>query len=91
MSHSSMHPCCWCDVDKYHLHEKGTERTFASICKLLGGYFDARVDKSKARDYGNVVHLPLINIQDDTTSVLHVVPPPELHLMLGHANTFSMK
>ena len=72
-------------MDKYHFHEKGTERTLASICKLFGGYFDARVDKSKAKDYGNVVHLPLINIQDDTTSVLHVVP--ELHLMLGHANT----
>ena len=22
-SHSSMHPCCWCDADKYNLHEKG--------------------------------------------------------------------
>ena len=82
---SSMHPCCWCDVDKYHLHEKGTERTFASLRQLFWDYFDARVDKLKAKDYGNVVHPPLINIEDDTP-VLHVVPPPELHLMLGPLN-----
>ena len=36
MSHSSIHPCCWYNVDKYHLDKKGTERTFASICKLFG-------------------------------------------------------
>ena len=23
MSHSSLHPCCWCDVDKYNLDKKG--------------------------------------------------------------------
>ena len=87
MSHSSIHPCCWCNVGKYHLNKKGTERTFASICKLFCSYFDAQVDKSKAKDYGNVVHLPLINIQDDTTPVVHLVPPPELHLMLVPVNT----
>ena len=87
MSHSSIHPCCLCNVGKYHLNKKGTERTFASICKLLWSYFDAQVDKSKAKDYGNVVHLPLINIQDDTTPVVHLVPPPELHLMLVPVNT----
>ena len=87
MSHSSIHPCCWCNVGKYHLNKKGTERIFASICKLFCSYFDAQVDKSKAKDYGNVVHLPLINIQDDTTPVVHLVPPPELHLMLVPVNT----
>ena len=35
MFHSSIHPCCWCNMDKYHLNKKGTERTFASICKLF--------------------------------------------------------
>ena len=91
MSQSSIHPRCRCNVDKYHLNKKGTERTFASICKLFWSYFDAQVDKSKAKDYGNVVHLPLISIQDDTTPVLHIVPPPELHLMLGPVNTLLDK
>ena len=27
MSHSSIHPCCWCNVDKYHLNKNGTEGT----------------------------------------------------------------
>ena len=26
MSHSSLHPCCWCDADKYHLKECGEKR-----------------------------------------------------------------
>ena len=69
------------------LKQKGHRKNFASICKLFWSYFDAQVDKSKAKNYGNVVHLPLINIQDDTTLALHIVPPPELHVMLGPANT----
>ena len=87
MFHSSIHLCCWCNVGKYHLNKNQTERTFASIWKLFWSYFDAQVDKSKAIDYGSIVHLPLINIQDDTTPVLHMVSPPELHFMLGPVNT----
>ena len=41
----------------------------------------------KTKDYGNIVHLPRINIKDDATPVLHIVPPPELHPMLGPGNT----
>ena len=85
MSHSSLHPCCWCDSDKYHLHEKGNQRTLGSLNDLYRNFRDAYVSKDKAKDYGNVVNEPLVK-GDDNTPVIHVIPPPELHLMLGPVN-----
>ena len=35
MSHSSSHPCCWCDIGKYDLNNKGTPRTIKSLFDLL--------------------------------------------------------
>ena len=85
MSHSSMHPCWWCDVDKYHLHEKGVQRTIGSLNQLYREFRDAFVPESKAKDFGNVVYPPLIK-GDPETPVIYAIPPPELHLMLGPVN-----
>ena len=85
MSHSSLHPCCWCDTDKYHLHLKGNQRTLGSLNKMYREFRDAHVSSDKAKQFGNVVHPPLIQ-GDDATPVIHVIPPPELHLMLGPVN-----
>ena len=85
MSHSSLHPCCWCDSDKYHLHEKGVQRTLGSLNELYRDFRDSFVSNDKAKYFGNVVHPPLIQ-GDDATPVIHVIPPPELHLMLGPVN-----
>ena len=42
MSHSSKHPCCWCDIDKDNLDKKGKQRrTFASHSDLFWEYFHA--------------------------------------------------
>ena len=38
-NHSSMHPCCWFDVDMNHLHTVGNQRTFKSIGHLFWSYF----------------------------------------------------
>ena len=35
MSHSSMHPCCWCDVDKNNLHKKGNARTVGNLSDIF--------------------------------------------------------
>ena len=37
-------------------------------------------------DYGNVIHLPIIEVDDQDTPVVQVVPSPELHLLLGPTN-----
>ena len=35
MSHSSCHPCCWCDVEKGDLRNKGKQRTIATLNNLF--------------------------------------------------------
>ena len=87
MTHSSMHPCCWCDIDKNNLAKKGKQRTFESLNDLFWMFFDSQASKENAKEYGNVIHLPMIveNV-DPSTPVINVVPPPELHLMLGPVN-----
>ena len=86
MSHSSMHPCCWCDTSKYNLDKRGNQRTFASLYELFWAYFDAKANRSQAKEYGNVIHPPIIDMEDDNTPLIHKVPPPELHLLLGPTN-----
>ena len=85
-NHSSMHPCCWCDVDKNNLYKVGTQRTFGSLNDLFWKYFEAGSNKAKAKMYGNVVHRTIIEDVNDSTPVITKVPPPELHLMLGPVN-----
>ena len=36
MSHSSCHPCCWCDVNKDDLYKKGTPRTKKILWSCFG-------------------------------------------------------
>lgn len=40
--------------------------------------------KKKAKDYFNCVEAPII--QSDKNCILHILPPPELHLLLGCVN-----
>ena len=86
MNHSSNHPCCWCNITKNNLAKKGQQRTFASLIDLFWDFFDSRKSKENAKDYGNVIHLPIIDNVDPSTPVINVVPPPELHLMFGPVN-----
>ena len=86
MSHASRYPCCWCDIDKNNLDKKGNQRTFKSLDDMFWAYFSARVPQSEAKEYGNVAHRSIIEGIDENTPVFQVVPPPELHLMLGPVN-----
>ena len=49
MSHSSSHPCCWCDTHKSNLKNKGNQRTITSLMALFWHFFDARADKKDAK------------------------------------------
>ena len=40
----------------------------------------------EAKNYGNVVHPPLL-CGEPNQRVVEILPPPELHLMLGAVNT----
>ena len=43
-------------------------------------------DPSTAKFFGNVIHAPMLSALPNTL-VIDLVPPPELHLMLGGVNT----
>lgn len=86
MSHSSTHPCTWCDQKKTDLHSKGTLRTLGNIREKFWNWHSSNGTTSNAKLYGNVVHLPILQGADDTL-VVDVLPPPELHLLLGPMNT----
>ena len=45
ITHSSTHPCCWCDVKKGNLDKKGVSRTIANTMELFWNYFEARAEK----------------------------------------------
>ena len=86
MSLSSMHPWCWCDIDKYNLDKKGTQRTIGNLRESFLNYYDAGILKKKAKNFGNAVHPSMVsgNIE---IPILEIVPPPELHLLIGPVNT----
>ena len=89
MSHSATHPCCWCDKINDKLHLKGLSRTIGNMMTLFWNYFDANAKRKDAKHFGNVVHPNMFsgsNIDESTLAIL-LVPPPELHLLLGPVNT----
>ena len=85
-NHACNHPCSWCDITKENLINKGKSRTLASLDKLFWRYYDSGDRKAKAKDHGNVIHPSMIKSTDTNTPILLLVPPPELHLMLGTVN-----
>jgi len=89
MSHGSLHPCCWCDAQKKDLGRRGNLRTLIGLRELFWSYYNAGVNKNKAKEFGNVVHPPIIHLDeiDESLPVVNLVPPPELHLLSGPLNT----
>ena len=54
---------------------------------LFWDFSESRNKKSEAKKFGNINHPTIIcdNI-DDTTPVISLFPPPELHLLIGPVN-----
>ena len=69
------------------MHQKGAKRTIGSLNKLFSDYCNSNAEKRDAKTYGNVVHPPIVTGFDESTDVLSVIPPPELHLLIGPVNT----
>lgn len=88
MAHGALHPCCWCEIDKNNLHEKGTARTMENLQQHFWDYMESGRNATKAKEYFNVAHPSLLHVNDvkTTVSVLEWIPPPELHLLMGPTN-----
>ena len=87
MSHSSTYPCTWCE-SKAGFENPGQLRTLGRIRELSKAYKEAGSPKTKASAYKNAINEPLFDGDDDTT-ILEIIPPPELHLMLGMNMVFE--
>ncbi len=68
------------------LHECGHMRTLKSLQDAFQAWTESGLDRKDAKHYGNVIHPPLLTGHPDQL-VLDVLPPPELHLLLGAVNT----
>lgn len=86
MSHSSMHPCTWCVANKNNLSERGPFRTIGNVVQNCNDWCDAGKIKAYANQYMNCINPPIFK-KDENTIILDIIPPPELHLMLGVVNT----
>lgn len=86
MQHSCSHPCTWCDAKKSELYEQGEYRTVGSALKNYVGWVEAGAQKKDAHKFKNHVHSPILDTDEDRL-FLDLIPPPELHLLLGVVNT----
>ncbi len=82
--HSCMHPCCYCDAPTPFL-TSGQLRTLGKMKSLVEAYNQAGCVKRKAQKVKNCINF-LFLCGDDDAEVLDVVPPHELHLLLGTTN-----
>ena len=59
---------------------------------LFWDYFEARTTKKDAKNFGNVIHPPIIcDDIENNTPVIQLLPPPELHLLIGPVNTMDWR
>ena len=90
MSHSSTHPCCWCDMTKDNLSNRGVSRTIENMVALFWDYWEAKAVRKneKATIYSNVIHPNMFagGTIDESTPIILLVPPPELHFLIGLVN-----
>jgi hypothetical protein len=86
MTHSSLHPCTWCIAEKGKLDEKKELRTIGNIITNYSNWMDTGGSAKSAKNYLNCIHRPVFFGENDEL-ILDIIPPPELHLMLGVVNT----
>ncbi|PAA90668.1 hypothetical protein BOX15_Mlig012066g1 [Macrostomum lignano] len=82
--HSCTHPCPYCEA-LAPLTENGVPRTLGRIRQFAQQFQAAGQVRAKAKNFKNCVNMPLLP-GDDDKEVLMLLPPPELHLLLGVSN-----
>lgn len=87
MPHSSSYPCAWCNSHKNELHLCGVYRTIRDLLKNYEDWKNAGAVKKDAKKFKSCINPPVFSNTPKDTLVLDLVPPPELHLMLGVVNT----
>lgn len=82
-SHSGKFSCAWCESEC--TLSSGKLRTFGNIQQHYQDFVDAGANLKNMMAFKNVIHSCLLEY-DDEQLVLDVIPPPELHLLMGVVN-----
>ena len=88
---SSSCPCAYCDQHKSHFEKKGAQRTIDSILKMYEKYHQQNGNLDYPAECDSVCREPILPGFPESTPILHVIPPPELHLMEGVVNHILAK
>lgn len=84
MSHASSFPCSWCEAPSNQLSVPGNARTIQLIKERHQDWLNSGAIKKDCKRYKNCVKNPIIEKESrDDIEVLAILPPPELHLMMG--------
>ncbi|PAA77883.1 hypothetical protein BOX15_Mlig011119g7 [Macrostomum lignano] len=83
-SHASTHPCLYCE-GKSPWTTPAPSRTLGSVRRLANEFQLAGGHQPAAKHFANCVQSPLLPGLD-STELIELVPPPELHIMLGIVN-----
>ena len=95
MTHSSNHPCTWCNAKKDKLEDIGHARTFGGIRRMNDKrrLLAPSLHKDHAKNYENVLFTPVIgagsgcrDLYSYDERVVEVICPGELHILLGVTN-----
>lgn len=85
MAHSSLHPCTWCVVKKDQLENDAELRTIGVIIDNYLLWQENGEKLSEGKKYFNCIHKPIYT-GDIDEMILDIIPPPELHLLIGLVN-----
>lgn len=84
--HSSCHPCTWCYIHKDDLQNCCSEhRTIGNISDYYKAWCKDGSNLKNAKNFKNCTKIPIIT-GDKNKKVLEIIPPPELHLLIGIVN-----
>ncbi|XP_065648191.1 uncharacterized protein LOC136077891 [Hydra vulgaris] len=81
-SHSSKYACLWCEGECSL--ESGTPRTLGSFDYWYNLFVENGAKRLEMKDFKNVISPRLVYLDKNAEDeVNHLVPPPELHLLMG--------
>ena len=83
-SQGGKYTCVYCEEEKKEL-STGRLRSFGRLNECFAGYVAQGSKERNMKNHYNVIHECLLD-GDPETLVLHIIPPPELHLLMGVVN-----
>ena len=89
LSHAGKKACIWCEGDSSEVC--GKLRTLGNLDYWYQRYnVENNSRKSKMNHFMNVIYPRILYLDDDPdTLIQHLVPPPELHILIGMVTTLG--